>query len=151
MHFKRFATVIPGHRYINVGKHTRTLTNPENTAGGISVRTDDRDRKTYLGILECFVFSRKRRLNGMRRRFNVAYTPGSTDGSTQVFLSVVPIRDKYHRHVNSIHTRKDGSRSSRDHACDFGPHTDVCTTRTGQNRSGHRIDEGHDRRHFKRA
>jgi hypothetical protein len=40
-----------------------------------------------LGILERFVSARERCLDGMWRRFNLTYTRGSTNGSTQMFLS----------------------------------------------------------------
>jgi hypothetical protein len=71
--------------------------------------------------------------------------------NTDVLVCNSPIKDKYHRRVNIIRTRRDGSRSSQDHACDLGLHTDVCITGTEWNRSAHRIDVRYDRRHFKQA
>jgi hypothetical protein len=68
--------------------HPKIQTNPENTAGRVSAGPDIRGQTTYLGILERFVSARERCLDGMWRRFNLTYTRGSTNGSTQMFLSV---------------------------------------------------------------
>ena len=99
------------HHRIDIGMHISTQTNPENTVRRIRARTDIRDQTTYFGILECFVSTRKRRLDGVRRCLDLADTWGSTKNSTQMFLSV------FHRSeinvtaaFNFIHTRIDGSR-----------------------------------------
>ena len=87
--FRSFRDCHSGRSSGYSGMGYKKSTNPENTAESMSAGRDTRGRTTYLGILECFVSARKRRLNGMWRRFDLTYTRGSTNCGTQMFLSVV--------------------------------------------------------------